>query len=139
MDNREGKVPDRSIVGERGKSSNLYTAHMNRLTGTEIDQISSVISGVNDIVATIAAAVEEQTAATREIANNIAQASQGIQEVNENVSQSSVVSGDITEDISKVNTAANGISESSKQVQASSEDLQRMAAELNTIVGSFRI
>lgn len=110
-----------------------------KATGTEIDQISSVISGVNEIVATIAAAVEEQTAATREIANNIAQASQGIQEVNENVSQSSVVSGDITEDISKVNMAANGISESSKQVQASSEDLQRMAAELNTIVGSFRI
>jgi methyl-accepting chemotaxis protein len=110
-----------------------------KATGTEINQISSVIRGVNEIVATIAAAVEEQTAATREIANNIAQASQGIQEVNENVSQSSVVSGNITEDISKVNMAANGISESSKQVQASSEDLQRMAAELNTIVGSFRI
>jgi methyl-accepting chemotaxis protein len=108
-------------------------------TVNEIDQISEVISGVNDIVATIATAVEEQTAATREIANNIAQASQGIQEVNENVSQSSVVAGEITEDISRVNLAATGISESSNQVQASSEDLQRMAAELNTIVGSFKI
>jgi methyl-accepting chemotaxis protein len=106
---------------------------------TEINQISEVISGVNDIVATIAAAVEEQTAATREIANNIAQASQGIQEVNENVSQSSTVAGDITEDISKVNLAATGISESSKQVQGSSEDLHRMAKELNTIVGSFKV
>ncbi len=105
----------------------------------EINQISEVISGVNDIVATIAAAVEEQTAATREIANNIAQASQGIQEVNENVSQSSTVAGDITEDISKVNLAATGISESSKQVQDSSEGLQRMATELNAIVGSFKV
>ncbi len=105
----------------------------------EINQISEVISGVNDIVATIAAAVEEQTAATREIANNIAQASQGIQEVNENVSQSSTVAGDITEDISKVNLAATGISESSKQVQDSSEGLQRMAKELNGIVGSFKV
>jgi methyl-accepting chemotaxis protein len=108
-------------------------------TVTEIDQISEVISGVNEIVATIATAVEEQTAATREIANNIAQASQGIQEVNENVSQSSAVAGDITQDISKVNLAATGISESSKQVKASSEDLQRTAAELNTIVGSFKV
>lgn len=106
---------------------------------TEINQISEVISGVNDIVATIAAAVEEQTAATREIANNIAQASQGIQEVNENVSQSSTVASDITEDISKVNLAATGISESSKQVQGSSEGLHRMAKELNTIVGSFKV
>ncbi len=105
----------------------------------EINQISEVISGVNDIVATIAAAVEEQTAATKEIANNIAQASQGIQEVNENVSQSSTVAGDITEDISKVNLAATGISESSKQVQTSSEDLGSLAQELHAIVSSFKV
>ena len=106
---------------------------------SEINQISEVISGVNDTVATIAAAVEEQNVATREIANNIAQASQGIQEVNENVSQSSAVAGNITEDISKVNLAATGISESSRKVQSSSEDLQRMAAELNAIVGNFKV
>ncbi len=110
-----------------------------RSTVTEIDQISNVISGVNDIVATIATAVEEQTAATKEIANNIAQASQGIQEVNENVTQSSVVAGDISQDIAKVNQAATGITESSRQVQASSVDLQRTAAELNAIVGSFKV
>lgn len=110
-----------------------------KLTVTEIDHISKVISGVNDIVTTIAAAVEEQTAATREIANNIAQASQGIQEVNENVSQSSAVAGTITQDIAKVNLAANDISQNGKQVQSSSAELQQMAAELNTIVGSFKV
>ncbi|MFH0785938.1 MAG: methyl-accepting chemotaxis protein [Pseudomonadota bacterium] len=110
-----------------------------KATVTEIDQISTVISGVNDIVGTIAAAVEEQTAATREIANNISQASQGIQEVNENVSQSSIVASGIAEDISKVNHAATGISERSKDVQASSEGLQRMSTELNSIVGSFKV
>ncbi len=110
-----------------------------RSTGTEIDQISNVIRGVNDIVATIATAVEEQTAATQEIANNISQTSQGIQEVNENVSQSSTVSADITREIADVNAAAEAISESSKLVQISSENLQKMAAELNVIVGSFKI
>ena len=110
-----------------------------KLTVTEIDHISKVIGGVNDIVTTIAAAVEEQSAATREIANNIAQASQGIQEVNENVSQSSAVAGTITEDIAKVNFAATDISQYSKQVQSSSAELQQMAAELNGIVGSFKV
>ena len=38
-----------------------------KTTREEISQISSVIGGVNDIVASIATAVEEQTAATREI------------------------------------------------------------------------
>ena len=108
-------------------------------TVTEIDQISEVIAGVNDIVATIATAVEEQTAATREIANNIAQASQGIQEVNGNVNQSSRVAVNISQDISRVNIAATEISQNSKEVKASSEDLQRMSTELNTIVGSFKI
>ncbi len=109
------------------------------LTVTEIDQISDVIGGVNDIITTIAAAVEEQSAATREIADNIAQASQGIQEVNENVSQSSAVAGTISEDISQVNNAATGISTSSRQVESSSNDLQQMAAELNTIVNGFKV
>lgn len=108
-------------------------------TGLEIDQIGRVISGVNEIVATIATAVEEQTAATKEIANNISQASQGIQEVNENVSQSSIVAADITRDIAEVNTAAEAISESSRLVQSSSESLQKMATELNSIVGSFKV
>ena len=110
-----------------------------KTTGEEIGQISSVISDINDIVSTIATAVEEQTAATQEIANNISQTSQGIQEVNENVSQCSTVSSDITQDIARVNLAAAGISKSSRQVQASSEDLQRMAVELKNIVGSFKV
>jgi methyl-accepting chemotaxis protein len=110
-----------------------------KLTVTEIDQISEVIGGVNDIITTIAAAVEEQTAATREIADNIAQASQGIQEVNENVSQSSAVAGTISDDIAQVNLAATGISSSSKQVESSSIGLQQMAAELNAIVNSFKV
>ncbi len=108
-------------------------------TVLEIDQISQVINEVNDIVATIATAVEEQTVATKEIANNISQASQGIQEVNENVSQSSAVSSEITQDIARVNLAATGISNSSRDVQINSEDLQRMSSELNEIVGSFKV
>lgn len=109
------------------------------LTVSEIESISGVISGVNDIVTTIASAVEEQTAATKEIANNISQASQGIQEVNENVSQSSTVAGSITEDISRVHLAATQISGISKQVQGNSTDLEQRVAELNLIVGSFKV
>jgi methyl-accepting chemotaxis protein len=110
-----------------------------KVTVTEINQITEVISGVNDIVATIATAVEEQTAATREIANNIAQASQGVQEVNENVNQSSIVAENIAQDIAKVNSAATEISQNSNAVKANSEDLLRMAGDLNAIVGSFKI
>ena len=40
-----------------------------KLTITEINQISNIIGSVNDIVSTIASAVEEQTVATKEIVN----------------------------------------------------------------------
>lgn len=108
-------------------------------TSEGIIQISDVITGVNDIVSTIASAVEEQTAATQEIANNIAQASQGIQEVNENVNQSSDVSTGISKDIAEVSLAAQSISSSSNDVKQSAQDLLARSQELNAIVGSFKV
>lgn len=110
-----------------------------KTTREEISQISSVIGGVNEIVATIATAVEEQTAATREIANNISQASEGIQEVNENVSQSSTVAADITQDITAVSSAAKKISQSSIEVKNSAQGLLAHTTELNKIVSSFKV
>ncbi len=109
------------------------------LTVAEINQISEVIGNVNDIITTIAAAVEEQTAATREIADNIAQASQGIQEVNENVSQSSAVAGTITQDIAQVNQAAGTIAGNSRKVESSSSGLYQLSQELKKIVDSFKV
>jgi methyl-accepting chemotaxis protein len=108
-------------------------------TVTEIEQITKVINEVNDIVASIAASVEEQSVTAREIANNVSQASDGIQEVNENVSQSSTVSGEIANDISEANQAANEISNSSSQVNLNAEELSQLAEQLNSMVGRFKI
>ena len=110
-----------------------------KTTGAGINEISAVISGVNDIVATIATAVEEQTAATREIADNISQASQGTQEVNENVSQSSIAAGEISQNIAEVSAASGKISQSSNEVKDSATALLSHATALNKIVGSFKV
>ncbi len=108
-------------------------------TVTEIEQISKVINDVNEIVATIATAVEEQSATSREIAGNIVQASQGIQEVTENVAQSSSVSGEIAKDISEVNQSASEMSNSSSQVNMSAEELSGLSEKLRDMVGQFRV
>ena len=109
------------------------------VTVADIDKISSIIDTINEIVGTIATAVEEQSAATKEIANNIAQASQGLQEVNGNVNQSTSVAGDITQDITQVNAEAGEISNASGQVTGSAEQLKHMAAQLKEIVGQFKV
>ncbi len=108
-------------------------------TVCEIEQISNVINEVNEIVSTIATAVEEQSVTTREIAGNVSQAAQGIQEVTENVAQSSVVTGEIAKDIVNVNQAANDMSESSSNVSVSSNELSLMAAQLNDMVRRFKV
>jgi methyl-accepting chemotaxis protein len=104
-----------------------------------INEISAVIANVNDIVGTIATAVEEQSAATKEIANNINQASTGIQEVNENVSQSSTVAATITQDIAVVSESAGNFADSSDRMMEKAKELERMASDLNVIVSGFKV
>ncbi len=111
-------------------------------TGGTIDgirEITEVIKLVNSVVGTIASAVEEQSAATREIAGSIAHASQSLQQVSGNVVESSAAAAEITRNIAVVNQGSNAIAQGSDQVKASAEALRQAAAELDAIVGGFRV
>ncbi|WP_051305290.1 HAMP domain-containing methyl-accepting chemotaxis protein [Desulfogranum mediterraneum] len=109
------------------------------ITVKEINEISSVIADVDQIVATIATAVEEQTATTKEIAENVHQASGGINEVNENVAQSSAVSAEIAADIAEVNGSANEINAASNQVKDSAGELSSIAENLKAMMAKFKV
>ncbi len=50
-----------------------------------IGRIGSTIQSIDDITATVAAAVEQQGAATREIARNVSQAANGTEQVKQNI------------------------------------------------------
>jgi methyl-accepting chemotaxis protein len=108
-------------------------------TVTDIDKVSQVIQEVNEIVATIAAAIEEQSVVTRDIAGNVAQAAQGVQEVNQHVSQTSQVAGSVAQEIAEVNQASGEISSSSSQVLLSSEELSQLAEQLRSLTAQFKI
>jgi methyl-accepting chemotaxis protein len=108
-------------------------------TVTEIEQITEVIHAVNELVATIATAVEEQAVTTQEIANNVAQASLGIGEVNERVADNSTVSSDIAASISQVDDVAGTMRQSSAKVNENSGNLLQLAKQLNDMVARFKI
>jgi len=108
-------------------------------TVSQIKQISKVINEVDEIVSTTAAAVEEQSVTTKEIATNVAQASQGIQEITENVAQSAVVAGEIAKDIAGVHQASEENVTSSSQVSISAEELHKLAKQLKDMAGRFKI
>ncbi len=108
-------------------------------TVEEIAIISKVINDVDDIVSAIAAAVDEQSISTQDIANNISQASRGINEVNENVSQSSTVSQQIATEISEVNQTAGLLTDSGSQVKMSADALLGLARTLHQTVRQFKL
>ncbi len=105
----------------------------------QVDEISKVINDVNNIVSTIATAVEEQSVTTKEIAGNVTQAASGIQEVTENVSQSSSVTEEIAKDIVEVNQSAGEMSNSSSQVNMSAAELSNLAEQLKEMVDKFKV
>jgi methyl-accepting chemotaxis protein len=108
------------------------------VTVQEINNLSSVMADVDRIVKAIAAAVEEQSATSKEIALNVQQASQGIIEVNENVAQNSIVSTEIASDIAAVNSSANEMNEASNQVKLSALELSTIADTLKGLIAKFK-
>jgi methyl-accepting chemotaxis protein len=106
---------------------------------SEIESISEIINDINAIVTTIAAAVEEQSVATREIAGNISMASHGIDAVADNVQASSEVSNDIRSDIVEVDGASESIKNSSYQVDRSAAELAEFAEQLKALIRQFKL
>jgi len=110
-----------------------------KTTVTGISSIASVVGKVNDIVAGIAAAIEEQTAVTTEIVGNVAQAALGIKEVSTNITHSSAAVIDITREIGRVNQSAEDMSASSVQVNSSALELSQVSEKIKQLVSMFRV
>ena len=88
-----------------------------------IGRIGEVIGQINGYQLTIASAVEEQTATTREMSRSVAEAAGGTTEI------ASTITG--------VSGAAGATTQSLGQTRIAVDELARMAAELRTTVGTF--
>ncbi len=105
----------------------------------DIDKIVDVIKEVGTIVSSIAAAIEEQSTVTRDVAGNIAQASSGVQEANERISQTAAVSKTIATDIAGISAGVSEISQGGEQVQTSAVELSKLSEQLKEMVGRFKV
>lgn len=92
---------------------------------TAIGTVSDVIHQINDISATIAAAVEEQSATTNEMTRNASEAANG--------------AGDISANIGGVAQAADGTSARAQESQKAAQDLASVAAQLGKLMAQFKI
>jgi len=89
-----------------------------------INQISAVIKQINDIQASIASAVEQQTATANEINRNISEAAKG--------------SAEIAQNITNVAQAAKSTSVGANDTQRAADELARMAASLQKLISQFK-
>lgn len=108
-------------------------------TIVDIEEISKIISDVNDIVTTIVTAVEEQAVTTNEIATNVNQASIGINEINENVATSSRLTNSMSEGVGQVKARSIEVKDNSEKVNVSATALSELSEKLTKLVSRFRI
>jgi methyl-accepting chemotaxis protein len=106
---------------------------------TDIEKITDVIEEIGHLVTSIATAIEEQAVVTKDVAGNIAQASQGVHEANERVAQTASVSKSMAQDIANVDKIAGEIGSSGKKVQSSAAQLSKLAEQLKNLVGQFKV
>jgi methyl-accepting chemotaxis protein len=90
-----------------------------------IGTVSSVITQINNISATIATAVEEQSATTNEMTRNTNEAASG--------------ANDISVNIGGVAQAAEGTSSRATESQKAAQDLASIAAQLSSLMQQFKI
>ena len=84
-----------------------------------IGGIGDVIGKINEITSSIASAVEEQAAATQEIARNVEQAAAGAKTVNQTIHQVSVSARETGQSAGGILTAANDLSSRSTVLKSS--------------------
>jgi methyl-accepting chemotaxis protein len=90
---------------------------------TAIGEISEIVAQISDRQATIASAVEEQTATTSEMARSVTEAAGGTSQIADN--------------ITGVSTAADSTTQALTQTRTAVDELSRMAAELRAGVSRF--
>jgi methyl-accepting chemotaxis protein len=118
-----------------------------------IKDVSDIIMKINNSVEAIAEHVDQQTKASNEIANNVAQANMGAQKValaigevarggNEIASNASDAARRVEQVADDVNSMSGVAKESSKEalyVNSSADDLEKMADNLRTVIGKFKV
>jgi methyl-accepting chemotaxis protein len=118
-----------------------------------IKDVSDIIMKINNSVEAIAEHVSQQTKASNEIANNVAQASTGAQrvalaigevakggnEIASNAGDAARRARQVADDVNSMSVVAKESSEEASHVNSSADDLEKMADNLRTVIGKFKV
>lgn len=134
----------KTLAGQASAATEDIRARIGAMQGStstsveNIHRITKVIGEVSDVVSMMAASIDEQATATREIASNVAGASLGVGDVDSRMRQTTVASQMIARDIAEVTSAASGMEQSTRRLESSTADLHTLADRLRASIGRFR-
>jgi methyl-accepting chemotaxis protein len=106
---------------------------------TAIEGITKIIEQINEISHTIVSAVEEQTTTINEIAKSVGGASLAATEIARNVGESAKGLSEVSSNIQGMNRASTETAGGMQNIRQSSQDLAKLAAGLQKIVGQFKV
>jgi methyl-accepting chemotaxis protein len=113
----------KTLANQTAKATEEISAQISEIqtstgeTVSAIEAIGQTIAHVNEIAGTIAAAVQEQSAATQEIAGNVQQASKGTAEITHNIAGVTQAAGETGTASTKVLDAASGLSHEAEKLR----------------------
>lgn len=110
-----------------------------RLSTSDFEEIRSTIGSVNEIVTGIAAAIEEQSVTTRDIAGNISQASDGLNDVAKRMTQASSSVQEIGKDIKGSSALTAKVKTGTDALQQYIENLTAMSAKMEELTSKFTV
>jgi len=108
-------------------------------TALEIQEIMKIINEVNETMTTTAAAIEEQSSTTRDIAHSVNEASQGVQDVSDNLNQVSNSIEDVAGDMGEMDQLTEKMEDNSALVKQRAQDMTQRAGTLTDLVGRFKV
>jgi methyl-accepting chemotaxis protein len=107
------------------------------LTIVEINKINGSIAKVREIVGSIAAAVEEQSVVSRDIAENVVQAARQTAEMTSGFIQAAETTRVIADGVGNVNRHVAEVKDTASSVNMSAERLSQVGRELLAAVNTF--
>lgn len=105
----------------------------------EIGKVTEIITEVNSIVSSIAAAIEEQATVTSEIAKNITQASAGVKDANDGIAQAANISASIAKDMVELSIQSQTMDRNNSNIESNTVILRRVIQRLTEVVSPFKI
>ncbi|MFO0556241.1 MAG: methyl-accepting chemotaxis protein [Polyangiaceae bacterium] len=85
---------------------------------TAIGEITRIVGEINDLQNTIASAVEEQTATTKEMSRIVAEGARGAKDISANVTSLAATANETTTGVAKARQAATSLSNMGQKLQA---------------------